>query len=162
MNRHHSKSENFPYGLRGYIDVILEKGVSEIVQNCIDNKIFYGIFRISGDSMTCEDARSIPDGSGVMVYDLEIDFNRPLIDNIAEIPLRTPLALVMRDKNGQIKCLVKTITFVDAVYNRFLLTSYNPAPEYNGWVPVRYVEKVYKVLQVIKKEALRPYSSFEE
>jgi len=105
--------------------------------------------------MSCNDKRSIPDGCGIMVYDLEIDLKRPLIDNIGEIPLREPVALEIRNKQGQVNCLVKTITLLDAVYERFRLTAYNPAPEYGSrWIPINCIEKIYKVLQVISNEEL--------
>lgn len=148
------ETDGFNPRVSQYVNVTMQKETVEIIQNCIKNHIFYGIFPVFGDSMTCKDKRSIPHGSGILVYDLQIDCTLPLIKNVGKIPMGVPLALVIKNEKRKTECFVKTITFIDAVHNTLRLTSYNPRANYNNWVPASWIERIFKVIQVIKKEDL--------
>lgn len=138
-----------------FIDVIMNKEVAEIIRHCIDNHIFYGIFPVVGDSMTCNDGRSIPDGSGVLVFDLQMDMRKSLLELAEDIPINKPITICLANEYGQCAFFVKTISFIDTLHNRVKLSSYNPKPEYrSAWVSIHKVRSIYKVIQVIKKERL--------
>gem|GEM_PF-2215570 len=138
-----------------FLDIVMNKEVAEIIQHCMNNHIFYGIFPVAGNSMTCNDYRSIPDGSGVLVYDLQLDMNKPLSDLILDIPINQPVAVCLGNEYLKYAYFIKTISVIDTLFNRIRLSSYNPQPEYyDRWVSIHMVRNVYKVIQVIKKEAL--------
>ncbi|MGY0036400.1 hypothetical protein [Pedobacter sp. NJ-S-72] len=150
-----SKSVGFNPCISQNVEIVMEKEIVSIIENCIKNSIFYGVFPVSGDSMTCSDKRSIPDGSGILVYDLQIDCSLPLIENSGKIPMGEPLVLALRNKKGKIGYFVKTITFIDTVYNNIRLTSYNPHTSHrNWWIVASCIERIFKIIQVIKKEDL--------
>lgn len=138
-----------------FINVIMNKEVAEIIRHCIDNHIFYGIFPVVGESMTCNDERSIPDGSGVLVFDLQMDMRKSLLELAEDIPINKPIAIGLINEHGHCAFFVKIISFIDILYDRIKLSSYNPKPEYrSAWVSIHRVRSIYKVIQVIKKELL--------
>lgn len=137
-----------------FIDVIMTKEVAGIIQRCTGKRIFYGIFPVVGDSMTCDDERSIPDGSGVLVFDLQLDISKPLCDLAPSIPIDEPIIITLVNENSQYGFFCKTISLIDALRNRVRLSSYSRIPEYRSvWVSFHKVRSIYKIVQVIKNIA---------
>jgi len=134
------------------IHIVMNQEVAEIIQNCIKHNIFYGVFPVVGDGMTCNDERSITDGSGVLVFDLQLDMLKPLSALMNDIPINEPITIALYTDSSEYTYFVDTISFIDAVNNRIKLCPYNPSPKYGGWVSFDRIHKIYKVVQVIDKE----------
>ena len=112
--------------------------------------VFFGVFPIRGDSMTCNDlSKSIPNESKVLVYDLELNFKSGLSNIWHEIPTNEPLLISGKTGTGNDFFVCKTISSIDAVNNYVLLTSYNP--EYQSkWIPFAWIKNIFKVAQTIQ------------
>lgn len=119
------------------------------INNWKNEKVFFGVFPIKGDSMTCNDLKkSIPNESKVLAYDLKINLNDGLHNIWHEIPTNEPLLLIGKTTNGSDFFVCKTISCVDAVKSYVLLQSYNPMHE-SKWIPFDWITKILKVDQMV-------------
>lgn len=123
------------------------------IQTKIDNwkkeNIFFGVFPTIGDSMTCSDlTKSIPNGSKVLVYDLQINCST-ILDNVwHQIPTKEPLLIIGKTNTGKDFFVCKTISSVDAVNDCVLLHSYNPMHQ-DKLIPFDWITNIYKVVQIV-------------
>mgnify|MGYP003609202711 CR=1 FL=1 len=119
------------------------------INECIEKNIFYGIFPVVGDSMTCNDIeKSIPDGSKVLVYDLQINLNNGLSSVWHEIPTKKTLLIGGKTSNEKPFFLCKSIISVDAVNGYVLLDSYNKQHG-SKWIPFDWITNIYEVVQIV-------------
>lgn len=95
---------------------------------------------VEGNSMTDDTNGSIPEGSLVLCRELDIK-------SIVEIPLDRPLKIMALEPDGKtIFCVLKTVCFIDNVFERLRLRSYNPSSEFKDWwIPARFIKKVFMV-----------------
>jgi hypothetical protein len=99
----------------------------------------YAWFPITGNSMSDGTPRSIVDGSFVLCRELET------ID-ILGVPLYVPICIHALDQQGNHFSVLKTVCFIDGVYDRLLLRSYNPSSDYKDWwIPFRCITKLFVV-----------------
>ena len=119
------------------------------IANWKKQNTFFGVFPITGDSMTCNDlSKSIPNGSKVLVYDLEINLNNAL-DNIwHQIPTNEPLLFTGKTDKGKDFFVCKTVSSIDAVTGHILLSSYNPTHQDN-LIPFNWIKNIFRVVQVL-------------
>lgn len=111
--------------------------------------IFFGVFTIKGDSMTCNDlSKSIQNELKILVYDLELNFNNGLSNIWHQIPKDEPLFIVGKTSAGYDFRLCKTISSIDAVNGYVLLSSYNPAHG-SKWIPFDWIKNIFKVVQIV-------------
>ena len=111
--------------------------------------IFFGVFPVTGDSMTCNDlSKSIPNGSKVLVYDLEINCNNGLDNVWHQIPTNEPLLITGETDKGKKFFICKTISNIDAVNDYVLLKSYNPTHQ-SVWIPFDWIKNIFKVVQIV-------------
>lgn len=128
---------------------LTEKSV-EKVNHAKENNIFYGVFPIIGDSMTCEDkSKSIPHGSKVLAVDTQIDLSKGLSNIWYEIPTRKTLLLTGTASNGNKFFVCKSISSVDAVQGYVLLESYNKSHE-SKLIPFSWIESIFEVIQIVE------------
>lgn len=78
---------------------------------------------IYGDSMTCDDERSIPSGSKVLAVKLDISDKFSLENSI---PLRKPLLIKYTNSRGEDGFICKTIECIDLVNYDYRFKNYNP------------------------------------
>ena len=119
------------------------------IANWKKQNTFFGVFPVTGDSMTCNDlSKSIPNGSKVLVYDLEINTNNRL-DNIwHQIPTNEPLLLTGKTDKGKYFFVCKTIGSIDAFTEHILLSSYNPTHK-DHIIPFDWIKNIFKVVQIV-------------
>jgi len=123
------------------------------IQDWESNNIFYGLLPVVGDSMTCNNEKSIPNGSKILIS--EIDINKPFnlkseIKNpnwFLLLPTNKPLALVIRNNKGQEQCVVKEIFIVDNIQGVIGLRSYNPKHK-DAFISIDFIKKVFKVHKI--------------
>jgi hypothetical protein len=133
------------------VEITISPDNKKIVKKCIAKNIVYGVFPIVGNSMTCNDERSIPDGSQVLAYELEIDFNKHFESIWHLLPLNEPILIMGTNRAGVKFFVCKTIIFINAVSGYVYLKSYNPDPAYNGGgLAFSSIESILKVIQIIK------------
>lgn len=128
--------------------------ISDEIRSKIDQlqaeNVFYGVFPISGNSMTCDDySKSIPHNSKVLAYDLEIDFSKTLDVIWHQVPVRETLLLMGKTPNGKDFFLCKSISNVDAVNNCITLQSYNPE-FHDQTIPFSLIKSMFKVIQIVE------------
>lgn len=126
------------------------KNSIEKINHCKSNNVFFGMFPIVGDSMTCEDkTKSIPHGSKVLVFDTEIDCKIGL-DNVWHlIPTNKPLLISGTGPNGNKFFVCKSISFVDAVQGYVVLESYNKNHT-SKFIPFSCIESIFEILQIVE------------
>lgn len=111
--------------------------------------IFFGVFPIKGESMTCTDlSKSIPNESKVLVYDLELNFNNGLSNIWHDIPKNEPLLIIGKTDAGHDFLYCKTISSIDVVNGNVLLSSYNPTHQ-SKWFPFHWIKNIFKVVQIV-------------
>jgi len=101
----------------------------------------YFWFPTAGDSMTCNNAHSIPGGSLVLGRWLKIN-------SIHEIPLHQPIVVIIEDNNRQY-CLLKAACNIATVSgeDRICLHSYNARYD-DFWLPFDCVRFLFVVERV--------------
>ena len=131
-------------------DLKLSTEIETKIENWTKEKIFFGVFPITGNSMTCNDlTKSIPEHSKVLVYDLEINFNKNLDHIWHEIPLNEPLLITGQTDTGNKFLVCKTVSKIDAFNGYVLLSSYNPMHQ-SKWIPFDWITNIFKVVQIVK------------
>ena len=119
------------------------------IANWKKEKIFFGIFPVTGESMTCKDAlKSIPNNSKILVYDIEINFNNGLNNVWHQIPKDKPLMILGKTNTGKTFNVCKTVSSIDAVNGLILLSSHNPTHKCN-WIPFEWITSIFKVVQIV-------------
>ncbi|HEY6143087.1 MAG TPA: hypothetical protein VIV55_06590 [Flavobacterium sp.] len=114
------------------------------------NNTFFGVFPIKGDSMTCDDlAKSIPNGSKVLAYDLEIDCNKTLDEVWYKIPIREVVLITGETNTGEKFNLCKTINFVNAHDGYVVIKSHNENYK-DQCIPFTWIKSIFKVVQIIQ------------
>lgn len=128
---------------------LTEKSI-EKVNHCKANNIFYGVFPVEGDSMTCNDAtKSIPNGSKVLAAHLQIDLTKGLSNIWYDIPTRKTLLISGTNSSGYKFFLCKSIASIDAVQGYVLLESYNKKHG-DKFIPFSWIENIFEVIQIVE------------
>ncbi|MFT3794836.1 hypothetical protein [Flavobacterium sp.] len=131
------------------IPIVIDENLKKRITEWEKKGIFYGAFPVVGDSMTCaESEKSIPNGSNVLAYDLQIDF-KSISNKWFDIPINKPLIIAGKTSLGKDFCLCKTINFLDLVNNKVSLRSYNPK-YYDQIIPITFITSLLKIELVIK------------
>lgn len=133
-----------------HIPLIFTEKSIEKIDHCKSNNVFFGVFPIVGDSMTCEDkTKSIPHGSKVLVFDTEIDLKKGLDNVWFEIPMRKPLLISGTAPGGNKFFICKTISHIDAVQGYVVLESYNKNHQ-SRFIPFSCIESIFEILQIVE------------
>lgn len=127
-----------------YHDFSFPKEVNKKINQWRKQGLFFGAFPVKGDSMTCDDDRSIPSGSKVLAVELNISDKFSLGNGI---PLRKPLLIKYTNSKGEDGFICKTINFMDFVNYRYRLKSYNPKHQ-DAWIPIRFIDNILEVHHV--------------
>ncbi|MCB0455462.1 MAG: hypothetical protein KDC62_08745 [Aequorivita sp.] len=112
------------------------------ISNWASNNVFYGLFPVVGDSMTCNNKKSIPEGS--FIFAAEIKYNP---NNLLPIPIKKPMAILINDRNGKEHLLCKTIFFLDEVFGRIGLRSYNHNHK-DFFIPTSFIKRIFEIHEV--------------
>ena len=132
------------------IDFKFSDAIENKIVNWKKENIFFGVFPIKGDSMTCDDlTKSIPNNSKVLAFDLELNCSSGLSNIWHEIPTNEPLLIAGMQPIGNEFFVCKTISRIEAVNNYILITSHNPTFE-SQWIPFDWIKNIFKVVQIIK------------
>jgi len=127
-----------------YHDFSFPEEVNEKINQWKKAGLFYGAFPVIGNSMTCNDKRSIPSGSRVLAVELDISNKFDLGNGI---PLNKPLLIKYTTNKGEDGFVCKTISFMDFVYYNYRLSSYNPSHK-DVWIPIRIIDNILEVHHV--------------
>lgn len=135
--------------IKSQIEIVVDKELKDHILEWEEQGIFYGVFPISGDSMTTRNKqKSIPHKSKVLAYELQLDVAKDLSYHWPQIPMGEPLLIMGNTAQGKPFFLCKTITFLDAVYGNIRLTSYNKQYK-DQWIPFSWVTHIYRVVKII-------------
>lgn len=134
------------------IDFNFSTDIENKIVNWRKENIFFGVFPTVGDSMTCNDRlKSIPCGSKVLVYDLQINFNIGLDNVWHQIPINEPILIIGKTNDNRDFRVCKTISCVDAVNGWVSLKSYNPLHK-SVLIPFDWITSILKVEQIINNK----------
>lgn len=108
--------------------------------------IVYGVFPTVGDSMTCDDSRTIPENSHVLA-------NQIKRNDFLSLPINKPLLIEIKGVWHKHQFVCKTISLIDDTTKRIRLTSYNPEHK-DVFIPYIEVGRVFEIQKVFLPNTL--------
>lgn len=128
------------------VSIEINKELKKKIEYWIQNNIFYGLFPITGDSMTCDNKKNIPNRSHVLA-------NQIKNHNVLKLPINKPLLIEIKGIWHKTQFVCKTISLIDNVTKRIRLTSYNPKHK-DIYIPYAEVGRVFEVQKVFLPNTL--------
>lgn len=135
--------------------------INEVLKHKIEELdrqgIKYFVMPVCGDSMTCEDERSIPDGSHVLVSEHDVFSPYPALKNLNVIPINLPVILGIELPSGELQYLCKEVKTVfqdyvkpDEIKGFVEITCYNEKYPPSQKIPLSKIKKVFLVQSVVE------------